>query len=312
MKKIKILSVGLSSEIFRALRKNFDSHRFEFMDICSALELLEKVTQEKVSLIFLSNILPDVSNYQEVCIALRSKRETETVPIIVLADKQENSQIKIQLFKSGLVEDYVTLPVSIEEISAKAEVYLQKQILEDELEAKNALLQKISITDTLTKVYNRRYLSQRLNEEISKVKRYGYAVSCMMLDIDYFKKINDRYGHQEGDRALKGLASLLKKNIRSVDLISRYGGDEIIILFPHTDFKGASIVTERLRREVEECNFGSSKSPLRFTISIGFVSFDKEDSLNEDSLMRAMDKQLYQAKQTGRNKVCAIAYRDLG
>lgn len=312
MKKIKILSVGLSPEIFRALRKNFDPHRFEFTDICSALDLLEKVIQEKVSLIFLSNVLPDVSNYQEVCIALRSKRETETVPIIVLADKQEDSQIKIQLFKSGLVEDYVTLPVSIEEISAKAEVYLQKQILEDELEAKNALLQKMSITDALTKVYNRRYLSQRLNEEISKVKRYGYTVSCMMLDIDYFKKINDRYGHQEGDRALKGLASLLKKNIRNVDLISRYGGDEIIILFPHTDLKGASIVTERLRKKVEEYNFGNSKSPLRFTVSIGFVSFDKEDSLSEDSLMRAMDKQLYKAKQTGRNKVCAIAYRDLG
>lgn len=310
MKKRRIMSVGLSQETFHILKKDFDPYRFEFIEVSSCFELIEKVRQGKVSLIFLSNILPDVSNYQEVCIALRAEKETETVPIIVLADRQEDPQIKIQLFKSGLVEDYVTLPVSIEEIGAKAEVYLQKQILEEELEARNALLQKMSITDTLTKVYNRRYLRQRLNEEIKKVKRYGYSVSCLMLDIDYFKKINDKYGHQEGDRVLKGLAFLLKKNIRSIDLISRYGGDEMIILFPHTDLKGAHIVAERLRKKVEEYNFGNPKKPLRFTVSMGLVSFDKEDVLGEDSLMRAMDKQLYKAKQTGRNKVCAVAYRE--
>lgn len=308
--KIRIMGVGLPKKTFQDLKKNFEPQRFEFIEISSAQELARQVAKQKASLIFLSSILPDVSDYQELCIALRSKKETETVPIIVLADKQESPQTKIQLFKSGLAEDYVTLPASIEEISAKAQVYLEKQVLEEELENRNVLLQKISITDALTKVYNRRYLGQRLNEEISKVRRYGYSVSCLMLDIDYFKKINDRFGHQEGDRAIKKLAYLLKQSIRNVDIISRYGGDELIIIFPHTDLKGACVVAERLRAKTAEYNFGHSRAPLRFTVSMGLVSFDKEDSLDEDSLMRAMDRQLYKAKQTGRNKICATNYRD--
>lgn len=310
-KKIKIIGIGLSRDIFGALNKNFEPQRFKFINVSSAQELAKEITKEKTSLIFLNNVLPDVSNYQEICIALRSRKETETVPIIVLANRQEDPQTKIQLFKSGLVEDYVVLPASIEEISAKSEVYLEKQILEEELESKNTLLQKISITDALTKVYNRRYLVQRMNEEINKVKRYGYSVSCLMLDIDYFKKINDKYGHQQGDHVLKVLASLIKKNIRNVDIISRYGGDEMIILFPHTDLKGACVVTERLRTKIKETNFGQSKTPLKLTVSLGLVSFDKKDSLDGDSLMRAMDRQLYRAKQTGRDKICAANYCDL-
>ncbi|MFH1578453.1 MAG: diguanylate cyclase [Candidatus Omnitrophota bacterium] len=313
MNKSKMITVGLPVDILQGLKKNFGPKRFQFVNISSASKFMKIIKKEKFDLIFVSNNLPDITSYYELFIVLRSQPKTETVPIILIAIKQEDPKLKIQLLKSGLIDDYISLSASIEEIAARADIYLQKQLLEMKLESHNAMLQRLSIIDELTRVYNRRYLIQRLKEEIEKVRRYGYSVACLMIDIDHFKRINDKYGHAQGDRALKTLSSFLKRHIRKVDILSRYGGEEFVIVLAHVGLEGAFIVAERLRDKVAQHKFTGTKGKGvgNMTVSIGVVSFDGQDSLNEDSLTQAMDKQLYKAKHGGRNKVCGKEYRKI-
>jgi diguanylate cyclase (GGDEF)-like protein len=313
MIKKNIFAIGLDDQTVNALHPYF-SEDFDFIEVRTAEELMSTVKKYKATLLFLNNHLPDFDNCQELCIVLRSRPNTETVPLIILTnDKPESFQKeKISLFQAGLIDGYFSMPLNVEELAAYSNVFLQRQALQEELEEKNKLLSKISITDELMQIYNRRYLIHRLEDELKRVKRYNYPLSAIMIDLDYFKKINDQFGHTQGDIALKGLAAFLKKNIRAMDILCRYGGEEIVILLPHTNFKGASLTAERLRCRVKAHNFGTSEQPLQFTISIGLVTFDGQDNINVDKAIHALDSQLYQAKNSGRNKVCEALYKDIG
>lgn len=276
----------------------------------TAQEFMEKIGIFKPMLIFLNNKLPDLENCQELCIALRAHPNTETVPLIVLTSDSPNQQEKIKLFQAGLIEGYFSMPLNIEELAAYTNVFLQRQALQEELEEKNLELGKMSITDDLTQIYNRRFLINRLQDEINKINRYTYPLSALMTDIDHFKKINDEHGHSQGDNILKELAAVLKKNLRSIDMVCRYGGEEFIILLPHTNYAGAKITAERILKKIEQYNFNLSEKNEKLTISIGFATFHKNESLDIDTIITNLDKQLYKAKNSGRNKACGIAFKE--
>ncbi|MBU1088128.1 MAG: diguanylate cyclase [Candidatus Omnitrophica bacterium] len=311
MIKKNIFSIGLDSQTIESLYA-YLADGFDFILIETAEDLMSKIKKYKVSLMFLNNHLPDFDNCQELCIALRSQPNTETVPLIVLTNDQPESlqKEKISLFQAGLIDGYFSMPLNAEEVTAYSNVFLQRQALQEELEETNKLLSQISTTDELMQIYNRRYLIHRLEDELLRIKRYNYPLSAIMIDLDYFKKINDQYGHAQGDKALKGLALFLKQNIRAMDILCRYGGEEIVILLPHTNAKGASLTAERLRSHIKAHNFGDSDNPLCFTVSIGLVTFDRQDDLNVDKVISALDIQLYKAKNSGRNKVCEVLYKD--
>lgn len=309
MIKKNILCTGIDDKTVSSL-KNYFSDSFDMDSLSTASDLLNKIRNYKPTLLFLNNALPDFNNCQELCIGIRSRANTETVPIIILTNNP-NAKEKITLFQAGLIDGYFTMPINIEELAAYASVFLQRQFLQEELEEKNKLLSNISITDDLMEIYNRRYLMQRLEDELKKIKRYEYPLSALMIDLDFFKKVNDRYGHMQGDVTLKGLAALLKGNVRAMDLICRYGGEEIVILMPHINFNGAKITAERLRSKVKAHDFGSKEVSIFVTISVGLVSFDSGDDLSVDKVIQALDKQLYQAKNSGRNKVCAAIFKDM-
>ncbi len=307
MAKQSILCIGIDKDTVSSLRGYF-ADRFTLDSISSAQELLNKLKDYKASLIFLNNHLRDCDSCQELCIAIRSRVNTETVPIIILANDHEQKE-KITLFQAALIDGYFTMPINIEELAAYANVFLQRQALQEELEEKNKLLSKISITDDLMQVFNRRYLMRRLDEELRKIKRYDYPLSALMLDLDFFKEVNDKYGHLQGDSTLKSLAALLKKNVRNMDIICRYGGEEIVILLPHINFHGAKLTAERLRTKVKQHDFGTKDVTIKLTISLGLVSFDAQDKLDVDTVIRALDQQLYEAKNSGRDRVCAVIYK---
>ncbi len=312
MSKKTIIGVGIPANISEELKLNFTPEIFEFLNFQSAQELLQNLKKPKISLIFIYNLLPDLKNCQELCIALRAEADIETVPIIIISHGKENKEEKIKMLRSGLIDSYVSSLGTTEELVAYANVFLQRLALEEELEVKNELLNNLSITDELTKLYNRRYLIQRLEEELNKIKRYDYTLSALMLDIDDFKQINDTLGHVQGDLALEKLSELIKKNIRSIDIACRYGGEEIVILFSFTTFEGIYDVAQRLLTKIRDHNFGTLEQPLKFTVSIGLLSVDSKDKTDVDSLFRALDKQLYAAKRTGRNKICGGLYKTLG
>ena len=311
MSKKTIIGVGIPQSISDELKLHFTPEIFDFLNFPSAQELLTNLKKPKISLIFIYNVLPDLKNCQELCIALRAEPNIETVPIIIISHGKENKEEKITMLRSGLIDSYVSSLGTTEELAAYANVFLQRSALEEELEVKNALLNDLSITDELTKLYNRRYLIQRLEEELNKIKRYNYILSVLMLDIDHFKQINDTFGHSQGDLALEKLSELIKKNIRSIDIACRYGGEEMMVIFSFTDFEGVYDVATRLIKKIEEHNFGTNEKPLKFTVSIGLLTVDNKDDTNVDSLFRALDKQLYEAKNTGRNKICGGLYKNL-
>jgi len=168
----------------------------------------------------------------------------------------------------------------------------------DRLKNKIDKITKLSETDYLLKIYNRSKFKDELTKEISRVKRYGSNLSLIMFDVDYFKKINDEYGHDKGDDVLIKITEIIKDIIREADVFARYGGDEFIILTPNTDLKEAGQLAERLRKEVAESEFDQIGS---VTCSFGVTEFGSDDDI--DSFIKKVDDALYKSKEKGRNKV---------
>ncbi len=162
-------------------------------------------------------------------------------------------------------------------------------------------LRQISIKDELTGLYNRRYFNQVLPREIERAKRYDNPLSFIMYDIDHFKKVNDNFGHQAGDMVLKTISDIVLKNIRNVDFVFRIGGEEFVILLIETDKKDAYIVAEKIRRIVEQYDFGNVGS---VTISLGVTGLRKSDTLSR--IMKRIDDALYHSKNSGRNRTTVL------
>ena len=164
--------------------------------------------------------------------------------------------------------------------------------------------QLMSITDPLTGLLNRRYLEERLTEELNRSKRYSYSMSCLMVDIDDFKQYNDRNGHQAGDVALKITAHSLKAVLRSADIACRYGGEEFCILLPQTSVTEAGVIAERMRQKVTETDYpyGKSQPMGTVSISIGISTFARHIDTAE-SVIAAADRALYNAKRLGKNRI---------
>jgi diguanylate cyclase (GGDEF)-like protein len=169
--------------------------------------------------------------------------------------------------------------------------------------------QLMSITDPLTGLPNRRYLQERLTEEVNRSKRYNYSMSFLMIDIDDFKAYNDNNGHQAGDLALQITAHCLKATLRSADVASRYGGEEFCILLPQTSVDEAGAIADRIRHRVATTHYPHGKSqPLgRVSISVGVSTFS-EIVNTADTVVAAADRALYQAKSQGKNRT--VFYRD--
>ena len=163
-------------------------------------------------------------------------------------------------------------------------------------------LRQLAETDPLTNCYNRRALMEKLEQEMDRAARYATMLTCMMIDIDNFKQINDTYGHLVGDRVLKQLATLLKREQRSVDIVARYGGEEFVALLPETTSRESRGFAERILRRVAEYDFGEIGQPVRVTISIGVASFPDEQVSDGESLLKIADGHLYRAKSEGRNR----------
>lgn len=162
----------------------------------------------------------------------------------------------------------------------------------------NRLLKDLSQTDALSGLYNRRYMNKRLEEEIMKYQRYGTAFSVLLLDIDYFKKINDTFGHDKGDLVIKKISSLMQKHIRNTDICARWGGEEFLILASNSDLTGAIKLANNLKELIENSDFEINN---KVTVSIGVSSMNKY--LAQESLLKLVDNALYKAKEKGRNRV---------
>lgn len=263
------------------------------------------VKSTKPDIILLDVILPGLDGY-EVCRWLKLEESTKGIPVIMLTIKKELSD-KISGLHIG-ADDYLPKPYNELELNARIYASLRTKALQDELRMKNKQLEDLlykveymAITDVLTGLYNRRRFHDVLGKEFERAKRYSTSLSLIFMDIDYFKSVNDIYGHLIGDKVLGDLASIILKSIREIDTAARYGGEEFTVILPSTAKEAALHVAERMRISIEKHVFQDMQERT-ITVSIGISGMPDKEIDTEDNLIRCADFALYRAKQTGRNR----------
>jgi len=227
---------------------------------------------------------------------------TEGASVIGSGDLNYRIDLKDGVEINNLVSEFNNMVDKLKESHARLEMKVAQRT--SELHALNIVLQELSITDGLTGLYNHRYLSQRLDEEIKKSQRYNRPLSVMMIDIDFFKHYNDTNGHPAGDEVLKLVASTIKGTVRELDIVARYGGEEFCLVAPETSKDEAAILAERVRSRISEQTFhGQETQPNgNVTISIG-VATCPDDATEAIELIKSADEALYHAKESGRDRV---------
>ena len=173
-----------------------------------------------------------------------------------------------------------------------------------ELRQSIAELSNLIRTDPLTGIANYRYFSQALEQEIERTQRSGQPTSLIMLDIDFFKKVNDQWGHEVGNQALIHLSRLLQHTVRKLDIPCRYGGEEFAVILPDTNLGACLPVAGRIRQTIEESPLDVAGQPLHMTVSMGITTYTDGQETTVEDLVKQADKYLYQAKESGRNRVC--------
>lgn len=247
-----------------------------------------------------------VDNWQDqtlnTLIELKSAKHTKSVPVIVLASCSDPQTLIYSLDLGA--HECVLEPTEPRVLAARIRSVRAIATKQQQLEKANEELQKLASTDALTHVFNRRHFMSLSQGEFQRAKRYGRDLAVIMLDIDEFKTVNDRYGHAAGDMALVNLAECCRTSVRDSDIVGRLGGEEFAICCPEADLEGAQIIAERIRQVCESTCLEFEGQRFCVTVSLGVTMLEPDDSRLEQIMQRA-DKWLYRAKEQGRN--CAIA-----
>ncbi|MRR33977.1 diguanylate cyclase [bacterium] len=291
-------SETLRREIVRTLRAHSLSTFYH--EAGDGLEGLKILLGIKIDLVLCDVEMPKLDGFRFLSM-VRAREDLRDIPIILLTGKDDSGS-KIRGLEQG-ASDYITKPFDDGELVARVKVHLKIKRLQDELRRANELLLEVSHTDHLTGLYNRRYLMSVLEREFSRARRSGSFLSLLIIDIDHFKGINDRYGHQGGDLVLAEAASVFQRELRGYDTAVRFGGDEFVAVIPDASLPDAVTVAERMRRAIEESRFPGKMAPVRITFSIGIAVHPADGIETVEDFIREADNALYRAKEKGRNRI---------
>jgi len=308
--KKRILVVDDHEDNIELLRARLEARGYEVEGASDGQAALDAVERICPDLILLDVMMPKMDG-MEVVRRLKAKSEANELPFIpvIMQTALDSTENKVEGLDAG-ADDYITKPINFAELEARVNSLLRIKALqvtlkarEKELSELNDQLTRISLTDGLTQIENRRSLNERLHEMWQHSVRLHEPISLVMCDIDKFKSVNDNYGHQAGDSVLKEFAQVLKGEAREIDRVGRYGGEEFLLVLPGTVLDAAVTFAERLREKVEGHTFTYEGGTLKRTMSCGVASSPHPKVRDEDSLLRAADDALYVAKETGRNRV---------
>ncbi len=264
------------------------------------LDGFKKLLSESIDMILCDLEMPRMDGFKFLGM-MKSRPELQNIPVIILTGMNDRIQ-KIKGLENGAC-DYITKPFDPEELVARVKVHLKIKKLQDELKKSNELLHDLSITDYLTGLYNRRYLMESLSREILRADRKDGSLSLIVIDIDHFKRVNDTYGHQQGDQVLQIVSGIMKKELRSYDIAARFGGEEFFAVLPDVNADEALLVAERIRSAVEEFRFENELYDLELTISLGVADLSYLSCQSVDNFIKLADDALYRAKANNRNCV---------
>ncbi len=266
-------------------------------------EGFEKLLASRPDVVLTDWVMPRMDGVT-LCRLLKGHEELRSTYVIILSTKSETAA-KVTGLDLG-ADDYLVKPVETTELLARVRSGLRLRRALLELAAKNELLERLALTDSLTTLPNRRAYEESLASEIARALRHCKPLSLLYLDLDRFKEINDLHGHAAGDEALVGFADLLRRHARRGDLAARIGGEEFAVLLPHTARSQAALVAERIRRALESSPVGRTL-PVSVTVSIGVSVFKGEDPSGAAAFTKEADDALYRAKAEGRNRVALSA-----
>jgi len=253
-------------------------------------------------LAILDRRLPDTDGVN-LCQEIKADPKLKNRYVIMLTG-EDDQQDKIQGLDLG-ADDYITKPFQPAEFLARIRAGKRIADLQNELIASNKRLELLSITDGLTRLYNHRHFQDELARQFGEAARYERPLSLALIDLDFFKKINDTYGHAAGDKVLQDVSAIFAGSVRASDLAARYGGEEFIVMMPETALEDAVQFAEKIRIKVEETPIETEAGTVPVTVSIGVSSFPFSKLKSPRELVDAADKALYRAKHRGRNQVQA-------
>ncbi len=244
-----------------------------------------------------------LSNFDplRVCSQVRTAEQTRMLPIILIAEEEDRPRV-VRGLDLG-VNDFIMRPVERNELQARVKTQIRRHRYAMQLRQSVNNTMALAVTDELTGLYNRRYFDRHLALMLAKAQEQDRDMALMLIDMDYFKSVNDTHGHAVGDAVLREFSDRLRRNIRGVDLACRFGGEEFVVLMPDTDFSQAQLVAERVRTAVAERGFDTPMGrALTVTVSVG-VALNDGAGDTPDDLLKRTDIALYRAKREGRNRV---------
>ena len=302
-KPINILSVEDNDLDFQKIKttighpKQIHIERAEDIDIG-----FERLAEKSFDLVFVDFALPSGNALD--FLAKMEEKQLET-PVIVITGKGDE-MIASQVIQCGAYDYLPKSRISKKSLARIIHNTLEKFRMKTEIKQAMEKMAELSTKDELTDLYNRRYFMESAEREVAGTARYGQKLSLLMLDLDFFKQINDNHGHPAGDAVLKQTARMLKQSIRTYDVACRYGGEEFAVIMPNTGLADARTFCERLRKKIEDTTVRHDSKNLRITVSIGLAQFLPEIDKSILQLIKRADDGLYAAKQQGRNRVVAV------
>jgi two-component system, cell cycle response regulator len=270
---------------------------YEVVGVRTGLDVVTLARSLPPEVIVLETSLPDLDAVK-VLVQLLGSPETEEVPVLLLADPYDDADA-VRCLDVGAA-DYLRRNLSPRELLAR----LDKAVREHRHRSR---LAELARTDPLTGLANYRALMERASEELSRARRYAHPLSAVMIDVDNLKEVNDRHGHDAGNRALLNLTRILRVTLRQTDFAARYGGDEFVVLLPHHTPAEAAVVVERIRRILAGAQLTTSSGeiiPITLTVSAGIAGHDPSEPRHDcEALLKLADAALYEAKHGGRDRV---------
>lgn len=288
-------------KLVRAYLRQITDREIVVLEAEQRREIQDALDKGRVSLVLMDIQMPEKSGMEWLAEIV----EKQTAPVVMLTGAG-GEEIAVQSLQEGAVGYLAKSSLSKENLVKTIDSALAKWRQIQQAKADQEKLERLANLDSLTGLYNRRVILDRLNERIKYVRRYGEELSLIMLDIDHFKKVNDQYGHLIGDGVLEGIAVLVQRNIRDTDVVGRYGGEEFIIILLKTGLSSALGVAERIRKAIQGAEMKDSEGNVfSVTVSEGVSSYKPAE--DERSLISRADDALYRAKENGRNRVEASA-----
>jgi len=307
--KAKILVVEDSRSQLEWITKVLTTDGYRVAAAGDGREALRKWHAERPDLVLLDMILPDMDGLQVLRFFKQKQQKEEDevfVPVILLSVKADlDSRVK------GLqigADDFLAKPFAEAEVLARATAMLRIKALQDQLRDAKRQLEKLSVEDGLTKLFNHRHFEEELRREFGRAARYNDPLSLIMLDLDHFKNVNDNYGHPFGDKVLRESAARIRGSVRDTDICARYGGEEFVVILPKTPLSGALKVATRIHESFRSNPFVDDTRPpprdsgmpnaVTVTASLGVASYPAPQTASSDALVKAADEALYTAKKT--------------